>query len=104
MGDIIDTLEVFDELKQHFPEDQAHAISRVVKRAEESRLADLATKQDLKELDVKLEARIKEVEARLELRIVQIKSDTIKWVAGMLIAQAAIIIGGFFAVARLLLP
>ena len=42
--------------------------------------AELATKYDLKVLELRLEARINEV-----------KYDMIKWIAGMLIAQAGLV-------------
>ncbi|MEW6489703.1 MAG: DUF1640 domain-containing protein [Thermodesulfobacteriota bacterium] len=41
---------------------------------------ELATKRDLKEL-----------ETRLELKIETVKAETIRWVAGLLLAQAALI-------------
>ena len=46
--------------------------------------ANLATKRDLKELELRLEAQIKESENRTTVNIV-------KWVAGMLIAQTGVI-------------
>ncbi|MBF0119414.1 MAG: hypothetical protein HQK79_11305 [Desulfobacterales bacterium] len=44
----------------------------------------LATKQDLKELELNLK---RDLEVKIEIS----KSETIKWVAGMLVAQAALI-------------
>ncbi|MGZ8217683.1 hypothetical protein [Methylomagnum sp.] len=48
----------------------------------------LATKQDIKEL----ETRMKESELRLETRMAELKSDLIKWMIGLLFAQAAFIV------------
>jgi len=69
-------------------EAQCVALSRVLNQIEESRLADIATKGDIKELEVKIAAA---------------KTETIKWVAGMLIVQAGILIGGFFTIVQVLL-
>jgi hypothetical protein len=52
---------------------QAEMLAEVVQ-------GELATKRDLKE-----------IETRLELKIETIKSETVKWVAGLLLAQAALI-------------
>jgi hypothetical protein len=41
---------------------------------------EIATKHDLKELELRLEAKINEV-----------KFDMVKWIAGMLIAQAGLV-------------
>lgn len=57
------------------------------------RMKELETKLEarMKELETKLEARIKELELRLEVKIETTKSEIIKWVAAMLVAQAALI-------------
>ncbi len=60
------------------PENQAEAFSEAFKDAQSD--AELATKYDLKELELRLEAKINEV-----------KYDMIKWIAGMLIAQAVLV-------------
>ncbi len=62
-----------------FTEEQAEVLSSTQAELIDERLA---TKRDLKEIESKLEAKI--VESKLE---------TIKWVAGMLIGQALLIIG-----------
>lgn len=59
------------------PENQAEAISEGLANAlDESTSATLATKADIN---------------RLEARIADIKFDLIKWIAGMLLAQAALV-------------
>ena len=60
------------------PENQAEALSEAFRDAQSD--AELTTKYDLKELELRLEARINEV-----------KYDMIKWIAGMLIAQAGLV-------------
>ncbi len=74
-----DTLKFVRTLKAAgVPENQAEAFSEAFKDAQSD--AELATKYDLKELELRLEARINEV-----------KYDMIKWIAGMLIAQAGLV-------------
>ncbi len=43
----IDTLKIFDDLKQSFTEEQAHKLSVMFKSAIEGSLDELATKQDI---------------------------------------------------------
>ncbi|MBM4285830.1 MAG: hypothetical protein FJ128_11375 [Deltaproteobacteria bacterium] len=58
-----DTLEFAKKLKAaNFPQDQAEALAEAMAGIVEERLA---TKQDLKELEARLEARLREMELRL---------------------------------------
>lgn len=78
-----DTHEFFNELKQAgFSDQQAETITKLQKAAiastlEQAKLEygldDIATKRDLRELEL------------------SIKHDLIKWIAGMMLAQAGII-------------
>lgn len=61
---------------------QAEAVSSAFKAAQSD--TDVATKRDLRELELRLESKIDKVTAEL-------KVDLIKWMAGSLIAQAAVI-------------
>jgi len=61
-----------------FDAKQAEAVSRAFKEA--SGEAELATKQDLRELELRLEAKIDDI-----------KLDLVKWIAGMLLAQAGLV-------------
>ena len=65
-----------------FDTTQAEAVADAFREA--SGEADLATKRDLREMELRLEARIDKATADL-------KVDLIKWVTGALIAQAAVI-------------
>ncbi|MBF8272178.1 MAG: DUF1640 protein [Magnetococcales bacterium] len=81
-----DTLEFTEQLKAAgVPDDQAKghvkAMVRVLEQVEDSRLKDLATKSDIRQLELKLEARI-----------VESKAETIKWMVGLLLAQTGLII------------
>jgi hypothetical protein len=74
-----DTLKFVRTLKAAgVPEGQAEAFSEAFKDAQSD--AEIATKHDLKELELRLEAKINEV-----------KYDMVKWIAGMLIAQAGLV-------------
>ena len=86
-GTLVDTLELFDGLKESFSEEQAHTLSRVLRRVEESRMNDMATKRDLVELATKRDL------AELETRL-------IKWMFGM----SATIVGLVFAMLRFMPP
>ena len=93
----IDTLQIYDRLKKTFPEEQAHELSQVLYLIG----SELATKEDIKELDVKTQIRFKELENRfkeLELGIVETKTliaqskvETLKWTVGFLLAQTGVI-------------
>ncbi|MEW5768650.1 MAG: hypothetical protein AB1797_13750 [bacterium] len=54
MAVAFDTLQVFDELKEAFTEEQAHKLSKVIKEVQEIHLEELATKHDLAELELRL--------------------------------------------------
>ena len=58
-------------------------------KIELAKIDELATKRDLKELELKLESRIKDT----ELRIVETKAELIRWVVGVGLLQITIIAG-----------
>ena len=77
-------------------EQQAEVITELQKETVKSTLEqarhdydldDLATKRDLKELELRLEARIKDT----ELKIVESKAELVRWVVGVGILQTALI-------------
>jgi len=75
---IFDTLAYVKKLKSAgVPENQAEIQAEAFAEILEERIA---TKQDLKELEL-----------ALKHDLANIKSEIIKWVAGMLVAQAAIV-------------
>ncbi|MBF0398890.1 MAG: DUF1640 domain-containing protein [Desulfobacterales bacterium] len=88
------------------PERQAEIQADTFKEVIDSQLAskkdikelEVSLKQNIKELDLKIETvkadlkrDIKELELKIEAKIESSKSDIIKWVAGMLVAQGAIV-------------
>ena len=64
---------------------QAEAMSEIVEDK-------LATKTDLKALETAAKADLAALETSVELKIANLKSELIKWVLGVSVAQAAIII------------
>jgi len=58
MAYTIDTLGIFDALKKTFSEEQAHTLSEMFKDIHEESLKVLATKQDLKEMEMRLTIRL----------------------------------------------
>ena len=78
-----DTHKFIRRLKESgIPESQAEAIAEAFQSA--SGEAELATKRDLREMELRLDAKIDKATSDL-------KVDLIKWVTGALIAQAAVI-------------
>lgn len=78
MGTMVDTLKIYERLKSADLNDKAaKEIAEVFKETIDEQLA---TKTDLAILKSELEATISKT-----------KAEIIKWVAGMLVAQAAIV-------------
>lgn len=88
MAQAIDTLELFDEFKSSFTEDQAHLLSKVLRQVEEARLDEVATKQDL--LVVKQE--LINLGTRMDAKLVALEGKIIKWMVGLAIAQFSVLI------------
>lgn len=104
-----DTHEFFSELKQAgLSEQQAEVITRLHQQAanatieffkHEHNADDLATKRDLRELELKLDARIKETDLKIELLrselkkdLAETKAELIRWVVGVGLLQTSVIV------------
>lgn len=75
----VDTLKAFETLTAaEMPEKQARALVAIVHEIQEAPLAEVATKNDLKELEVKIE---------------QVKFELLKWLIPFLIGQIVLTIG-----------
>jgi len=88
--EFIKTLE-----KSGFKEEQAEALSKVIKQVQETNLEELATKKDILELkhDIKeLEATTKCDIADVKRDIALAKADIFKWGVGILFLQAGLIV------------
>lgn len=76
-----DTQELVVELESNgFTRQQSEVVVSVLKKAQ----GELATKDDL-------HREIHQLELRLEAKINDVKYDMVKWIAGMLLAQAGLV-------------
>jgi hypothetical protein len=84
-----DTLKFVEKLKAGgIPEEQAKAISEAFRDA--SGDADLATKRDIRELELKMETRFEQIKGELTL---------MRWMLGILLGGViALIVKAFFPV------
>ncbi|KPA09416.1 hypothetical protein MHK_010381 [Candidatus Magnetomorum sp. HK-1] len=80
--------------KSGFSEEQAEGQVKVVSNLIEN---NLATKTDLQQLENKLTIKLQEMDNRMQkieskmlTEILHSRSETIKWVAGMMVAQATV--------------
>lgn len=81
----LDTHEVVKELKAAgFTEDQAEAVTRVVRRGQDIDLSSFALKADLTALETSLKAE-------LRATIAELRSELIKWMVGIAFALLATI-------------
>ena len=89
---MVDTLNIFERLKRaELPEPAAREISEIFREHFIKQEKVLATKADLLVMGDQMRGEMSSLEARLRTDMAQIKADVIKWVAGMLVAQAALI-------------
>ena len=100
MGSPVDTLTIYQRLKSaHLQDEAAKEIAEVIKDVTEF---NLVTKVDLETTEANLKKAIEIIRADLGKAIEIIRADlgkaiektkaeTIKWVAGMLVAQAAVV-------------
>lgn len=98
-----DTHEFVKELKDAgFSEQQAEVITKLQKTTvnatleqakHDYQLDDLATKRDLRELELKLDARFRELELKIAKDIAESKAELIRWVVGVGLLQMTLITG-----------
>lgn len=97
----LDTHEVVKELKAAgFTDEQAEAVTRVVRRAQDLDLSHLATKDDvragLEALELRMDAKLSGIRSEVHAN----KADTLKWVLGAIGLQTIVIIGAVVALVR----
>lgn len=81
-----DTLRFVTRLKESgLSETQSLAITEAFKEAHGE--AEVATRNDLREMELKMEARFRE----LEVRIAETKTELVRWVVGAGFLQTALI-------------
>jgi hypothetical protein len=87
MSTIMQGVELFNIFSETYGKEKAQVIIKDIESMVDAKNKELATKGDLREVELKL---TKEIE--------QAKSSTIKWVAGLLAAQAGAIIAAIVAI------
>lgn len=112
----IDTHEVVKELRAAgFSEDQAEAVTRVVRRAQDIDLSALSTKIDLdwhqRETKAEFESMRKDTKAQFDIMrrdlsagLAETKSDLLKWIVGATGFQTVAILGAVLALSHVLKP
>lgn len=105
-------LGFFGSLKDAgIPEKQAkvhiEVLQQVFQAYEEKNRAELATKGDIRETELRLQkeievvrGEIKNTELRLQKEILQSKHEMIKWYIGMSIAQIGVIVASLYAIIK----
>jgi len=92
----MDTHEVVKELlAAGFSQDQAEAVTRLVYKARDVDLSNLATKADLA-------ATKAELLATLQVSLAETKADILKWMVGTVGVQTVVILGAVVTIVRLL--
>lgn len=96
MENIFDSLKFYEELKAaNVPEKQARAHAEALRAAlaayDGSRLKEMATKGDLRETELRLQAEIEKI--RTEIKNAEIR--LLKWQIGAWLTLAAIMAKGF---------
>ena len=95
----LDTLAVAKELKAAgFTDEQAEAVARAVRQAQDVDLSSLATKADLQELRAATKADLQAVRSDMNA----MRADIIKWTVGAIGLQYAGVIGAVALLLRLL--
>jgi hypothetical protein len=94
MSTIMQGVELFNIFAETYGKEKAQVIVKDIEEIIDSRKQDLATKGYLLAVKTELKEDIKQVELKIE----QAKSSTIKWVAGLLAAQAGAIIAAIVAI------
>ena len=87
-------MDLFNIFSKTYSKEEAQTIVKDIEEISNIKSKELATRGDLREVELKL---TKEIEA-VRLKIEEAKSSTIKWVAGLLAAQAAAIIAAVIAI------
>jgi len=99
----LDTLAVVKELKAAgFTDEQAEAVTRVVRQAQDIDLSNLATKIDLTSLATKtdlatLASKTELANLASKTELAEMKADILKWMVGTIGIQTIVIIGAVIA-------
>jgi hypothetical protein len=92
----VDTLKAYETLTAaDMPDRQARALVAIVQELQEARLAEVASKADLKELEARIDVKLANIEIKisaLEAKIDRVKFDLLKWFIPLILGQAAFIV------------
>ena len=99
-----DTLKLARKLRDTAQMSQVQAEGVADALAEAMSGAELATKGDLRELDLKMTGRFDAADERLERRAAEIEGRLIKWMVGTGAAAILSIIGSAWAIIRYMPP
>jgi hypothetical protein len=95
----LDTHEVVKELRAAgFTDEQAEAVTRVVRKAQDMDLSNLTTKTDLAVVATRLDLQLGLVATKTELA--ETKAEILKWMVGSIGIQTVVIIGAVIALVR----
>lgn len=93
----LDTHEVVKDLRSSgFTDEQAEALARNIRKAQELDLSTLATKTDLERVRTDIE--------RVRGEIAETKAEIIKWMFGTIGVQTLIILGSVVTLIRVVKP
>ena len=96
----IDTLKVAKRLREAgFTEPQAEAVTAAVQEATEE--AEFATKADIREAELRLEAKIEAIRSDIGAMKADILNRVFGLILGALVVNIVAIVGAMFAVAKL---
>jgi hypothetical protein len=85
-----DTLKFANQLKTAgVPAGHAEAEAKALSEIFETNLSELATKADLREVEIKIE----KTELALRQEMSNLKFELLKWLIGLAIAQAGLLVG-----------
>ena len=106
-----DTLACAKKLKQSgIAENHAEALTETMSQVFETKnvatkqdikILEASTKQDIKALEASTTIAIKNLEASTKVSISESKTETIKWVAGMMMVQTGVIVSALMALFKM---
>jgi hypothetical protein len=101
----LDTHEVVKELRAvGFTDEQAEAVTRVIRRSQDIDLSNLVTKADLQNglasVRADLQLGLASAKADLQIGLAETKAEILKWMVGTIGVQTVIILGAVVALAR----
>lgn len=82
-----------EQTAEALADEQMRLIQGELATKQDIKQLEQATKQDIKQLAEATKRDLAATEANLRLEIERVRSDLLRWMAGMLIAQGAVVVG-----------